>query len=96
LLDTVQEISRKSGWSIEEVECLGAASEDDFHDLFLNYEGDDLDKLIRTVLQFTNFEPNTNIGENAKNALIRIGKLSELNAMRVKKHGIIIDHTESN
>lgn len=83
LLDAVIFIVEHSSWSSEHLETLHGASIDDFYTLFKQDHGDQLSKIVACCLQF-----DGTTGDKARAALVRIGKESKLNAIRVGRFGI--------
>lgn len=91
IIEAVQFMSRNNGWNVEHTEALKNATVDDLYDLFKEEHGDELSRIVNSCLQFEQWSDNkTIIGQNARAALVRIGKENKLNSIRVKRYGITI------
>jgi KAP family P-loop domain len=92
--DVVEIISFKRSWSKSDEEILASAGEEDYYKFFKRVNDDRLDLYVQACLLYSNggnaSTREREITENVKNALIRIGKESELNKMRVGRLGIKI------
>lgn len=91
LSDAVKHIASKNSWSREHIEALRTASEDDFYKLFKQEHGESLGDIVKSCLQFESFEEHRTIGRVARAALLRIGKENPLNAIRVRRYGVVIE-----
>lgn len=91
LSEAVKHIAANAGWSKIHIEALQAASEDDFYALFKQDHGDELSRIIACCLQFEAWAEHKPISEKARAALIRIGKENPLNAIRVRRHKVVIE-----
>jgi hypothetical protein len=85
-------LGSRGGWSAEDIVALEKLSTDDFYNLFMSLEGEQLLKIVHGSLTFRNLgnaSPQLKaISERAVEALVRIAKASKLNEMRVKKFKI--------
>ena len=96
LIGAVEYIAANNGWSREHIEALKNATEDDFYNLFKREYGENLSKIVKSCLQYLGWDnDDKSIGLNARAALIRIGKESQLNAIRVRRYGITIDNPDT-
>ena len=99
LEDVLHSVAGKNGWGRSDEEILSSASEDDFYCVFKKQTGDHLRSYVDTCLQFGRFsnatEQQKEIAFKARKALTRIGQESKLNAIRVKKYGVIIEAGEA-
>lgn len=94
LIDAVNHIATSKRWSNEHIQALEQATEDDFYNLFKMEHGDALGNIVKSCLQFEEWEDHRKtIGQVARAALVRIGKENLLNAIRVKRYGIAIEHS---
>lgn len=88
-------IGANRSWNDREIVMLASLSSDDYYNLFKTHDGDDLSKIIYGALQFCQIsnasEPMREISKRAKDALIKIGSESLINARRVNRYGIVID-----
>ncbi|MFH1819949.1 MAG: P-loop NTPase fold protein [Pseudomonadota bacterium] len=91
LTDAVKHIAAKNGWSREHIEALKAANEDDFYQLFKQDHGESLGAVVKACLQFEGWEEHRKIGQMARAAIVRIGKETPLNAIRVRRYGVAIE-----
>ena len=72
------------------------ATEDDFYNLFKLEHWEDLHEMVKACLQFEGREDEKNaIGQKARAALMRIGNENRLNAIRVRRYGIVIEPGET-
>lgn len=95
LMDAVKHIAANNGWSKEHTDALKMATEDDFYNLFKLEHGEALGRIVKSCLQFEGWDnDNKSIGQMARAALVRIGKENQLNAIRVRRYGITIDHLD--
>lgn len=91
----VQHIAEHGSWSRVHLEALKAASKNDYYDLFKQDHGQNLSKIVGSCLQFESWEEHKTIGQEARAALIHIGKENQLNAIRVRRHKITIEELDS-
>ena len=74
---------------------LRNASEEDYYNLFKQNHGDSMNQIVKSCTQFNSWnDENKIIGQKAYSALIRIGKESKINAIRVKKYGLDIEQVD--
>lgn len=92
LIDAVKHIVANNGWSSEHIDSLKKATEDDFYDLFKLDHGNALGKIVKSCIRFEGWDEYKSIGQTARAALVRIGNENQLNAIRVKRYGIAIEH----
>jgi hypothetical protein len=75
---------------------LSAMDVDEYRNIFKNTTGETLRKLVANCLQFSRIvnagDAEKEIARRARAALEKIGQESPVNAMRVRKYGIIVDH----
>jgi hypothetical protein len=81
-------IGRTQSWNPQDLTMLSALSVDDYYRIFKSITGDDLRHVVKACLIDNGSPEMKSIGENAKEALRRIGKESPINAMRVKRYGL--------
>lgn len=93
LLDAVLSIAKKHGWSPEEIQAVEQATEEDYYQLFLSSQGDNLTRVVRACLQFETIAGRQHLAEKPRAALKRIGHQSTLNALRVRKFGVTVEPT---
>jgi hypothetical protein len=83
------EMSKKRGWSPEELDSLANLPVSEYKETFLKNPGDDLTRIVKAALQFdqiSNASPTMReISKRAKLALKEIGETSDLNRRRVEK-----------
>jgi AraC-like DNA-binding protein len=91
LQDAVMYIAAGNGWSQDHINSLMAASEDDFYRLFKENHGKSLNAIIKSCLEFEARDEYKKIGQAARAALQTIGNESPLNAIRVRRYGVLID-----
>ena len=94
-LEVLANLIEKNGWNSGEEAILADLSEDDYYELFKHNSGDKLDAMVKVCLDFGKFVNATDqqkvIAANARAALVKIGKESKLNELRVKKFGVILE-----
>ena len=90
LLDAVMWIAENHGWSQEHIQALEQATEEDYYQLFLSNQGGNLNKFVSACLQFETIAGKQHLADKPREALKRIGHQSTLNAIRVRKFGVII------
>jgi hypothetical protein len=92
-------IADRRGWSPEDIQNLTQISVDAYYDMFKAANGEEFAKLIEACLQFDRIggldEQTKQIPRLAKEALLRIGKESRLNARRVRKYGVKVPSPEA-
>jgi hypothetical protein len=80
------------GWNPEDINILCALPADEYYKIFKETSPQDLIAVINACLQFDRLlgvsEREREVSHRAKEALIRIGRESPLNALRVKKFGV--------
>lgn len=91
ILDAVLEIAKNHGWSQEQIQAVEQATEDDFRQLFLSSQGENLRKVVRACLQFETISGYQHLAEKPRAVLEKIGQLSKLNELRVRKYGVTIN-----
>lgn len=88
-------ISEHNSWNKKDELILANTSVDEYYDLFTSEEGDHLHRIIKKCLEFGQFsnadDRQMSIGNNARDALIRLGNESNLNRRRVKRYGVNLD-----
>jgi hypothetical protein len=84
LLEVATELSKGQGYSQIDLKVLAAATENDFLELFKTDHGDNLSRVVKQILAFSGTQGSEEIGDRARQALIRIGRESKINAIRVK------------
>lgn len=96
--EIVARLSKMDGWNQKDEIVLANSTVEEFYKLFKNADGPHLTSYVKTCLQFCRFanptERQYQIGKKAEEALIRIGKESDLNKLRVGKFGIRISEDE--
>lgn len=92
LREGIDRIAGKGGWGSRDEKALADASEDDYYELFRSEKGKHLSSYVNAALQFGRFsnasDQQRKIGKTATSALIRLGKESAINALRVAKFGV--------
>jgi hypothetical protein len=86
--DVLIRIARSNSWSRNDVNLLSKLSADNFYRIFKDQKGEDLSRIVRASLQFEVNEETKAISAKATEALVRIGKESPINLLRVKKYGV--------
>ncbi|MBD2730487.1 hypothetical protein H6G96_30270 [Nostoc sp. FACHB-892] len=93
--EVISSLVGKNGWNQSDIEILSSLTVDDFYQIFTKQNGDHLSYWIDACLQFAQIlnpsEEQKVISNNAREALVRIGKQSSLNARRVAKFGIKVE-----
>jgi len=96
----LQRIAGKDGWNQEDEVTLANATVEAYYNLFKELRGDALSATVDTCLKFGRFTGGTEcqkkIGSMATEALKRIGTESPLNALRIRKFGVQLQHEECN
>jgi hypothetical protein len=83
------DMAKKMGWSNDDIDLLTEQSQDDFYKMFKSLRGLEQRTVIRKALELGDQGPAgdtryRNIGQNAIDALVKIGKESDINAQRVR------------
>jgi hypothetical protein len=90
----VSPIGKEKRWSRDDLSLLVKLSVDDFYRIFQETTGTDLNRVIRASLDFDRIvDPDFDlkaISANAREALIKLGKGSRINRLRLRKYGIDI------
>lgn len=88
-------ITGQNGWNDKDEIVLAETTADEYYKLFMSESGGHLSSIVNTCLKFGQFlnatERQQQIAKNAKEALVRIGRESAINARRVRKFGVDID-----
>jgi len=89
-------IAKTDSSSEEDYILLARQTADDFYKLFKGQQAVNLSRIVRTAVGFERIggdghERRKQISARAKEALVRIGKESRLNRLRVRKYGIQIE-----
>jgi hypothetical protein len=88
-----------NSWNPEDITALSQAPVDMYYNMLKNHTGTELRKLLDACLQFDRIGNATSemkeVSRRAKDALIRIGRESKINARRVRRYGIEIDPVDS-
>jgi hypothetical protein len=91
----VLSMANRNGWNDEDINTLSALSVDEYYAIFKGHDGDELRKIIDVCLQFNRIsnasKPMREISKRAKEALKRVGRESQINALRVRKYGVEVD-----
>ena len=91
-LQRLEEMANVNGWSPEDIAVLADLSVDDYYKMLKSHSGTELSRIINTCLQFDrimNASPEMlQITKRVREALLRIGKESSINALRVKRYGV--------
>lgn len=95
LLEILIFIADNKSWDKEDEQQLLDTSSDDFFQLYKSINSENLDKIIKASLAFTSSKNSTggrqDIQTPVKEALVKIGQESALNAKRVSKYGILVE-----
>src|SRR5690606_15609473 len=93
--EVLMRLAGSNGWNNKDEIILADTTADEYYELFKSEAGEHLSDIVNTCLKFGQFsnasERQQQIAENAKKALIRIGKESPINALRVRKFGIEVE-----
>lgn len=99
IIDSANRILNDRTWSTEDEECLRRLSVDDFEQLILSEPHQDAITIIRAAFTWFSMQnpspEQVQISKNAKEALIRVAKLSPINQARVRALGVMIDNEDS-
>ena len=83
-------MAQNRGWSTEQIRVIEQATVDDYYNLFMENQGENLVLVIQSCLWFETVSGMQHLAENPRVALERIGKQSSLNALRVRGFGVLI------
>lgn len=93
--DILTRLVHLSGWNRKDEIVLAETSADEYYELFKSESGDHLSDIVNACLKFGQFtnpsELQKQIAANATDALVRIGKESAINALRVRKFGVKVE-----
>lgn len=93
--EILKRLAGQNGWNDKDEIVLAETSADEYFELFKSESGEHLSSIVNACLKFGQFSNASDrqqlIAKNAKEALVRIGKESAINARRVRKFGIAID-----
>jgi hypothetical protein len=93
--DILTRLAGANGWNSKDEIVLAETSADEYYALFKSEAGDHLSDMVNACLKFGQFsnasERQKQITANATDALVRIGKESTINALRVRKFGVEVD-----
>lgn len=93
--EVLTRLAGQNGWDNKDEIVLAETSADEYFALFKSESGEHLSSIVNTCLKFGQFSNASDrqklIAKNAKEALVRIGKESAINARRVRKFGIEVD-----
>lgn len=99
LVEVIQRISERDGWSEADMKFLEGQGVDDFLQVFTRVVGPQLPKYVARCLQFGRYvnstEQQKKIAKNASEALRRLATDSKINQLRIKKYGVSIDDSSS-
>ena len=88
----LERIADQNGWNPKDEVILANTTADEYYTLFKSKTGRKLPSYIHKCLQFGQFssssEQQMQIANRAKEALLKIANESEINRLRVKKHGV--------
>ncbi|MCU1269520.1 MAG: hypothetical protein JWN74_814 [Acidobacteriaceae bacterium] len=91
-------MAEMNGWNPEDIKTLANLTVDEYYQLLKKTKGRDLHRILATCLQFDNIGNASDemraISRLAKDALRRIGRESNINALRVKRYGIDVSQVE--
>ena len=93
--DILTRLAGSNGWNNKDEIVLADTSADEYYELFKSEAGDHLSDMVNACLKFGQFsnasERQKQIAANATDALVRIGKKSAINALRVRKFGVEVE-----
>lgn len=93
--DILTRLAGSNGWNNKDEIVLADTSADEYYELFKSEAGDHLSDMVNACLKFGQFsnasERQKQIAANATDALVRIGKESAINALRVRKFGVEVE-----
>ena len=85
-------IAQQHGWRRQDLTTLSTSSAEEYYLLFKSAKGEELRRVINECLQFETIQNASaemkEVAKRAKEALMRIGGESVINARRVEKYGI--------
>jgi hypothetical protein len=95
LKPTLLKIARRDSWNPRELEAVASYPPSDYYRIFKEAKGPELADMISGALQFSRVVDATSsmraIAASAREALLRIGQESKINALRIRKLGIAVD-----
>jgi hypothetical protein len=88
-----RQMAETKSWTEDDLNYLSKLPVDDYYSMFKEHTGRDLARVVGACLQFDRIigasEQMKEISKRAREALIRLGKESRINAMRIReKYGI--------
>ena len=86
LIEAVTFILNNNSWSNAHIKALEAATPEAFVELFKQDHGNLLHDIIKTCLQFENYDNHKAIGANVRKAINLIGKEHKLNSLRIRRY----------
>lgn len=93
--DILTRLAGSNGWNNKDEIVLADTSADEYYKLFKSEAGEHLSDMVNACLKFGQFsnasERQKQIAANATDALVRIGKESAINALRVRKFGVEVE-----
>lgn len=94
----LSDIVTNHGWNPEDLQMISRLTEDDFYKLFKKSKGINMHRIVRGALQFKTIasasEEMILISDRATAALVKIASESQLNARRVRTHGVTVNDTK--
>ncbi len=94
LKDVAISIVHRSGWNQSDLEFIDSHSADDFYNIIKVTKGEELRLMVYGLTYFQNVgsdDPKLpSITAKAVEALVRIGKESDINRLRIERFGIVI------
>ena len=88
LVDALKQMALRNGWSRGNAQALATATEQDFYTVFKGDHGEALGRMVRAALECAGDQDRAEVSKRARAALIRVGRESPLNAIRVRRYGI--------
>ncbi len=92
LREVLERLARDKGWGASDEEFLSSVTEDEFRDFFINYDGDNLPRLLKGATTFARISNPSDrmkeISSKITSALETIAASSALNERRLKRFGI--------
>jgi hypothetical protein len=92
-------LSMSQGWNPEDIALLRGMDVEAYYNMFKSAKGDTLRRIVNNCLQFSRISnvPDTEkeIATRARQALEKIGRESPINALRVRKYGIVVSAEKS-
>lgn len=93
--EVLMRLASSNGWNNKDEVVLAETTADEYYELFKSESGGHLSDIVNTCLKFGQFsnasERQRQIAGNAKEALVRIGRESAINALRVRKFGVKVE-----